>query len=352
MRKRILSMLRFMNIREVDQPNKGRIHIDNEVLQAEVEKNGGKIVFDEEGYKKWKHEETTANQIPTVPQVLRNRNGAPRRDEDLGVGEQLHRSGRESAESFAPSQRRHECDNSTTNHSGYQGRFASSDGNYRDGDSFTRRGSAREPDAISSPRDAPAARIHSSSHQREASQDEKAYSDGEINPITRSSNKPTPQDYLPSSRGGRHDYERGENCPRAPSNIVGNYNRSRSRSPPLYKKHDRHDDGASRRDEGNSSRTRYGNANNRSHYGGKGGDRDNTTHWQGRSRSFEGAEQQGRYEDNIGSSSRNHHRRDFNNTGGSAERTRGYSPRNGSAGKRDAYGSGSFGRNDRRGYDV
>ena len=88
--------------------------------------------------------------------------------------------------------------------------------------------------------------------------DEKAYSDGEINPITRSSNN---------------------------SNIVGNYNRSRSRSPPLYKKHDRHDVGASRRDEGNSSRTRYGNANNRSHYGGKGGDRDNTSHYMALDRS-------------------------------------------------------------------
>jgi len=136
MRKRILSMLRYMNIREVDQPNKGRIHIDKEALQAEVEKNGGKIVFDEEGYKKWKHEETTANQIPTVPQVVRNRNGAPRRDEDLGVSEQLNRSAREAADSLASSQRRHEWDNSTTNHSGYQGRFASSDGNYNNGDLF------------------------------------------------------------------------------------------------------------------------------------------------------------------------------------------------------------------------
>jgi hypothetical protein len=56
--KRIIAMLHFVNIREVDQPNKGHIHIDREALTAEVEKNGGKIVLDEEGYRKRKHEET------------------------------------------------------------------------------------------------------------------------------------------------------------------------------------------------------------------------------------------------------------------------------------------------------
>lgn len=87
MRKRILAMLKYMSIQEIDQPNKGRIHINKEALQREVEKNGGRIVFDEEGYEKWKEAETTANQIPTVQQVRRNRNGAPRKDADLGVSE-------------------------------------------------------------------------------------------------------------------------------------------------------------------------------------------------------------------------------------------------------------------------
>jgi hypothetical protein len=97
MRKRILAMLKFMNIHEIEQPNKGRIHINKEALQREVEKNAGRIIFDEEGYNRWKEEETTANQIPTVQQVRRNRNGAARKDADLGVSELANKRAMEEA---------------------------------------------------------------------------------------------------------------------------------------------------------------------------------------------------------------------------------------------------------------
>mmetsp|Transcript_7308 Transcript_7308/g.16589 ORF Transcript_7308/g.16589 Transcript_7308/m.16589 type:complete len:487 (+) Transcript_7308:1820-3280(+) len=85
MRKRVRAMLSFMNIQEVDQPNKGRIHIDKEALMKEVEGNGGKIVFDEEGYRQYKSENTTANHIPNVDQKVRPRyNAAHFRDVPLG----------------------------------------------------------------------------------------------------------------------------------------------------------------------------------------------------------------------------------------------------------------------------
>ena len=77
MRKRVRGMLNFMKIQEVDQPNKGRIHIDKEALIREVQKNGGKIVFDHEGYCKFKEEQTTANHVPDVPQNVRPRYSGP-----------------------------------------------------------------------------------------------------------------------------------------------------------------------------------------------------------------------------------------------------------------------------------
>lgn len=71
MRKRVKAMLHFMEISEVDQPNKGRIHIDKEALMVTVQKNGGKIIFDEDGYRKFKLESTTASHIPDVEQKVR-----------------------------------------------------------------------------------------------------------------------------------------------------------------------------------------------------------------------------------------------------------------------------------------
>ena len=73
MRKRVRAMLDFMGIGEIEQPNKGRIHIDKEALIREVEKNGGKIVFDYDGYMKFKDENTTANHTPDVIQNVRPR---------------------------------------------------------------------------------------------------------------------------------------------------------------------------------------------------------------------------------------------------------------------------------------
>eukprot|EP00541_Cyclophora_tenuis_P016329 CAMPEP_0116552880 /NCGR_PEP_ID=MMETSP0397-20121206/6731_1 /TAXON_ID=216820 /ORGANISM="Cyclophora tenuis, Strain ECT3854" /LENGTH=581 /DNA_ID=CAMNT_0004077877 /DNA_START=184 /DNA_END=1929 /DNA_ORIENTATION=- len=85
MRKRVRAMLSFMKIVEVEQPNKGRIHIDKEALTKEVERNGGKIIFDEEGYRQYKLENTTANHIPNVDQKVRPRYSAEHfRDVPLG----------------------------------------------------------------------------------------------------------------------------------------------------------------------------------------------------------------------------------------------------------------------------
>ena len=71
MRKRVKAMLHFMEIAEVEQPNKGRIHIDKDALVLTVQKNGGKIIFDEGGYRKFKLEMTTASNMPFTVQNVR-----------------------------------------------------------------------------------------------------------------------------------------------------------------------------------------------------------------------------------------------------------------------------------------
>lgn len=73
MRKRCKAMLQFMNIQELPQPNAGRIHVDKESLIKEVNKNGGKVIFDLDGYTHWKESETTANTAPDTPQKIRAR---------------------------------------------------------------------------------------------------------------------------------------------------------------------------------------------------------------------------------------------------------------------------------------
>lgn len=73
MRLRVRAMLQYMDIAEMPQPNKGRIHIDKKELILAVEKKGGRIIFDLEGYTKFKQEETTANKFPDVPQKIRPR---------------------------------------------------------------------------------------------------------------------------------------------------------------------------------------------------------------------------------------------------------------------------------------
>jgi pentatricopeptide repeat protein len=73
MRKRVKAMLRFMNIKELPQNNAGRIHVDKDALINEVEKNGGRIKFDLEGYIEFKEKETTEYHVPDVPQKIRAR---------------------------------------------------------------------------------------------------------------------------------------------------------------------------------------------------------------------------------------------------------------------------------------
>jgi hypothetical protein len=97
MRKRVRAMLHFMEISEVDQPNKGRIHIDKEALMVTVQKNGGRIIFDEEGYRKFKLESTTASHIPVVEQKVRPKikpagpiGEMPRRNQDQDNGYGRH----------------------------------------------------------------------------------------------------------------------------------------------------------------------------------------------------------------------------------------------------------------------
>lgn len=70
MRKRVRAMLKFMNIEETPQPNKGRVHIDKAKLIEEVKKNGGRIIFDLAGYTNFKEVETTSNKFPDVPQKV------------------------------------------------------------------------------------------------------------------------------------------------------------------------------------------------------------------------------------------------------------------------------------------
>ena len=59
MRLRVKAMLKYMNIKEAPQPNKGRIHIDKAALLEEVKRNRGRIHFDIEGYKRFKEDELT-----------------------------------------------------------------------------------------------------------------------------------------------------------------------------------------------------------------------------------------------------------------------------------------------------
>jgi len=73
MRLRVRAMLKCMDIHEMQQPNKGRIHIDKSTLIEVVKKNGGRIRFDLESYTRFKEEETTANKFPDVIQQVRPR---------------------------------------------------------------------------------------------------------------------------------------------------------------------------------------------------------------------------------------------------------------------------------------
>lgn len=53
MKKRVLAMLRFMSIQELQQDNAGRVRVDKAALINEVTKTGGRVHFDVEGYIEW-----------------------------------------------------------------------------------------------------------------------------------------------------------------------------------------------------------------------------------------------------------------------------------------------------------
>ena len=84
MRKRIRAMLSFMGVREVPQPNLGRIHVDMDALMREVERNEGRLVFDAQGYEDFKREEGLEEPHEDVQQFVRPRGGAlhDRRERD------------------------------------------------------------------------------------------------------------------------------------------------------------------------------------------------------------------------------------------------------------------------------
>ena len=76
MRKRVRAMLSFMNISEVEQPNLGRIHINKDALSREVERNGGRIIFDAAGYEQFKLREGLDDAYVDAEQFVRPRGGA------------------------------------------------------------------------------------------------------------------------------------------------------------------------------------------------------------------------------------------------------------------------------------
>jgi len=89
MRKRVRAMLSFMNVHEIEQPNLGRIHIDKDALMKEVERNGGRIIFDARGYEQYKMNEGLDEPYSDAPQYVRPRGGAMHgRDYHSPEGEQ------------------------------------------------------------------------------------------------------------------------------------------------------------------------------------------------------------------------------------------------------------------------
>lgn len=73
MRKRILAMMSFMNLEEVPQRNPGRVQVNRDQFVEEVRKNGGKIIFDADGYREFIEKETQRNIVPVKEQIVRPR---------------------------------------------------------------------------------------------------------------------------------------------------------------------------------------------------------------------------------------------------------------------------------------
>lgn len=73
MKKRVQAMLSFMGVQEMPEDNAGRVRVDKVALVQLAHQCNGIIQFDLEGYTAWKDRETTANQVPDVPQKIRAR---------------------------------------------------------------------------------------------------------------------------------------------------------------------------------------------------------------------------------------------------------------------------------------
>lgn len=73
-KKRVSSLIGHYGMSLCPQSrNKGMIRIDIETLKNLLKKNCGRLVFDSEGYYKWKRKNTPASSVTQVPQVLRKR---------------------------------------------------------------------------------------------------------------------------------------------------------------------------------------------------------------------------------------------------------------------------------------
>eukprot|EP00566_Odontella_aurita_P006600 CAMPEP_0113569744 /NCGR_PEP_ID=MMETSP0015_2-20120614/24581_1 /TAXON_ID=2838 /ORGANISM="Odontella" /LENGTH=596 /DNA_ID=CAMNT_0000472443 /DNA_START=1954 /DNA_END=3744 /DNA_ORIENTATION=+ /assembly_acc=CAM_ASM_000160 len=70
-KKRVATMISFYGLSEIPQSNKGMISIDISSLRKSTEDNGGKLIFDVEGYFKWKKMYKELPQNTKIPQVMR-----------------------------------------------------------------------------------------------------------------------------------------------------------------------------------------------------------------------------------------------------------------------------------------
>ena len=71
MRKRVLAMMSFMRLKEVKQPNMGRVQLNIQAFIEEVRQNKGKVLFDSDGYRLFVEKETGSNEHEEVEQIRR-----------------------------------------------------------------------------------------------------------------------------------------------------------------------------------------------------------------------------------------------------------------------------------------
>ncbi|KAG7356453.1 PPR: pentatricopeptide repeat domain containing protein [Nitzschia inconspicua] len=288
MRLRVRAMLKYMNIKEAPQPNKGRIHIDKAALIDEVRRNGGKIRFDIEGYTRFKEEETTSNKFPDVPQQVRPRfrparpgEGPPGtfiRDGDPVTPYNPSDAIRETERDALPMQHFEEV----VSHDPPTARRSSSYVSPRDGRDLSQGrpgfyGTEQDRDLRRGPRDMERWREYEDDRKaapyRERSGER---SGGDLN-FRRAGNRDyhderlgyedtdrrdNPVDYA-ERRGSHRDYD-----PRGSARSIRGYDDSRS----PYQSNDRHSANFER--PGNSSRPRISHADREERFSQRGGDRD------------------------------------------------------------------------------